>query len=71
MASALAADGRLMLGAGETVIGQTELFTPDGQLTGIYRRVDQETTIIPLPLKTAPKPTRNYGKAGINSHLRH
>lgn len=38
LASALAPDGRLMLGAGETVIGQTERFIPDSGLTGIYRR---------------------------------
>lgn len=38
LASALAPDGRLMLGAGETVIGQTDRFTPDSGLTGIYRQ---------------------------------
>jgi chemotaxis protein methyltransferase CheR len=62
MASALAPGGRVMLGAGETVIGQTELFTPDGQLTGIYRRASDETSDSGPP---------KYGKADINSHLRH
>lgn len=71
MASALAPGGRLMLGAGETVIGQTELFVPDGQLTGIYRRAESK----PAPEKSsnpvgkAAKPTQNYGKAEINSRL--
>lgn len=73
MASALSADGRLMLGAGETVIGQTELFAPDGPLTGIYRRTAAETAanVIPMPVKSATETAKNYGKAGINSHLRH
>lgn len=72
MASALAADGRLMLGAGETVIGQTDLFTPDGQLTGIYRQTNQELSATAPPIPAKPlQPPRNYGKAGINSHLRH
>jgi chemotaxis protein methyltransferase CheR len=73
MASALAPDGRLMLGAGETVIGQTELFVPDGQITGIYRRKDDETcAAAPLRSVKAPaEPVREQGKSGINSHLRH
>lgn len=69
MASALAGHGRLMLGAGETVIGQTDLFVPDAQLTGIYRRANEE-----LGAADAAAPAeavRKYGKAGINSHLRH
>lgn len=37
LASALAPDGMLVLGAGETVLGQTEAFTPDPALRGIYR----------------------------------
>jgi chemotaxis protein methyltransferase CheR len=38
LAGALAPGGRLILGGGETVIGQTDLFTPDTELTGVYRR---------------------------------
>jgi chemotaxis protein methyltransferase CheR len=37
LASAIAPDGMLILGAGETVLGQTEAFTPDPELRGIYR----------------------------------
>jgi chemotaxis protein methyltransferase CheR len=36
LASAAAADGVLMLGAGETVIGQTEAFVPDPDCRGLY-----------------------------------
>ena len=36
LAEAVAADGMLMLGAGETVIGQTDRFVPDGQARGLY-----------------------------------
>lgn len=73
MASALTSDGRLMLGAGETVIGQTDLFTPDSKLTGVYRRTEQElsATAPPISAGITPKSPQNYGKAGINSHLRH
>jgi chemotaxis protein methyltransferase CheR len=38
LASAIAPDGMLILGAGETVLGQTDAFAPDPQLRGIYRR---------------------------------
>lgn len=37
LASALAPDGWLMLGAGETSIGQTDRMVPDGTLRGLYR----------------------------------
>ena len=40
LASALAPDGWLMLGAGETVIGQTERFAADINARGLYRRKD-------------------------------
>ncbi len=40
IASALAPDGWLMLGAGETVIGQTERFGADIEARGLYRRTD-------------------------------
>jgi len=40
LASALAPDGALMLGAGETVIGQTTRFAADRETRGLYRLVD-------------------------------
>ena len=40
IASAMAQDGWLMLGAGETVIGQTNRFGADVNARGLYRRTD-------------------------------
>ena len=40
LAEGLVEDGWLMLGAGETVVGQTELLTPVGSLAGLYRHAD-------------------------------
>jgi chemotaxis protein methyltransferase CheR len=40
LASALASDGALMLGAGETVIGQTKSFAADREVRGLYRLVE-------------------------------
>jgi len=37
LASAIQPDGMLILGAGETVLGQTDAFVPDMELRGIYR----------------------------------
>ena len=37
LASAIQPDGMLILGAGETVLGQTDAFVPDKELRGIYR----------------------------------
>jgi len=37
LALALAPDGRLMLGAGETTVGQTETFSPEQGLSGFHR----------------------------------
>ena len=37
LTSAIAPDGMLILGAGETVLGQTDAFVPDTELRGIYR----------------------------------
>jgi len=42
LASALAPDGALMLGAGETVIGQTTRFAADRETRGLYRLVEGE-----------------------------
>ncbi|HET9639767.1 MAG TPA: protein-glutamate O-methyltransferase CheR [Allosphingosinicella sp.] len=39
LASAAAEDGALMLGAGETVIGQTDAFASDPECRGLYLRV--------------------------------
>jgi chemotaxis protein methyltransferase CheR len=39
IAGALPADGYLMLGAGETVIGQTRRFEADSETRGLYRLV--------------------------------
>jgi chemotaxis protein methyltransferase CheR len=39
LASATAPDGYLMLGAGETVIGQTDAFASDPALRGLYRPI--------------------------------
>ena len=45
LASALAPDGWLMLGAGETVIGQTDRFGADVDARGLYRRTDGEALV--------------------------
>jgi chemotaxis protein methyltransferase CheR len=42
LASATAEDGALMLGAGETVIGQTGAFVSDPDCRGLYLRVPQQ-----------------------------
>jgi chemotaxis protein methyltransferase CheR len=41
LASAAAEDGALMLGAGETVIGQTDAFVSDPECRGLYLRVPE------------------------------
>ena len=38
----MAPDGWLMLGAGETVIGQTERFASDRDCRGLYRLSDHD-----------------------------
>ena len=45
LASALAGDGWLMLGAGETVIGQTERFGADVEARGLYRLKNGEALV--------------------------
>ena len=42
LAEALAPDGTLMLGAGETVIGQTDRFISDPDYRGLYRSAESE-----------------------------
>jgi chemotaxis protein methyltransferase CheR len=42
LASAAAEDGALMLGAGETVIGQTDAFASDPECRGLYLRVPEQ-----------------------------
>ena len=43
LADAMAPDGWLMLGAGETVIGQTRRFEADSEARGLYRRSGTES----------------------------
>jgi chemotaxis protein methyltransferase CheR len=45
IASALASDGWLMLGAGETVIGQTDKFGADIEARGLYRLKDGDAVV--------------------------
>jgi chemotaxis protein methyltransferase CheR len=45
IAAGLAKDGWLMLGAGETVIGQTNKFGADVDARGLYRRTDGEAIV--------------------------
>lgn len=45
LASALRPGGLLVLGAGETVIGQTDAFAPHGDWRGLYRLVDGATKL--------------------------
>ncbi len=69
LASALAPDGRLMLGAGETVIGQTERFVPEPALTGIYRQAGAGDHPLIYGKRPDGQPERratpraNYGKS--------
>jgi chemotaxis protein methyltransferase CheR len=59
LSAALAPDGWLMLGAGETVIGQTERFGADVGARGLYRRTDGDA----LVEKRAGADRRNAAKA--------
>jgi chemotaxis protein methyltransferase CheR len=59
LAGAMAEDGWLMLGAGETVIGQTERFGADVGARGLYRRTDGDA----LVEKRAGADRRNAAKA--------
>ncbi len=43
--AALASDGWLMLGAGETVIGQTDLFGADVEARGLYRKTRGDAVV--------------------------
>jgi chemotaxis protein methyltransferase CheR len=44
LSGSLALDGWLMLGAGETVIGQTDRFVPAPGMTGLYTRSERAET---------------------------
>lgn len=50
MSGALAPDGWLMLGAGETVVGQTRRFEPASCGSALYRRADANTSAMPRSL---------------------
>jgi chemotaxis protein methyltransferase CheR len=45
LAEAVAPDGTLMLGAGETVIGQTERFVSDPEYRGLYRSAETQAEV--------------------------
>ena len=51
LASAMAPDGWLMLGAGETVIGQTRKLAADARARGLYQLVDMPATNVGAPVK--------------------
>lgn len=53
MAEAIAPDGMLMLGAGETVIGQTDRFLADPQARGLYRASPGAAAVQPTPVAAA------------------
>lgn len=49
LASALADDGALMLGAGETALGHSRAFAPDPVSRGLYRRAERVAAMSPSP----------------------
>lgn len=49
LAKASASDASLMLGAGETALGQTDSFVPDPELRGLYLRKDAEAVNVRRP----------------------
>ena len=49
LASAMAPDGSLMLGAGETVIGQTDRLAPDVERRGLYSRAAERPAMDAAP----------------------
>jgi chemotaxis protein methyltransferase CheR len=51
LANALAPDGWLLLGAGETVVGQTDRLQPDAGCIGVYRHAD-EPAAKPVPSRS-------------------
>ena len=55
LASALADDGRLMLGAGETVIGQTRQLISDATWRGLYKLASERVVadMAPIPRRVA------------------
>ncbi len=60
LASALAPDGRLLLGAGETVIGQTDRFVPDARHMSVYCRATPRPQSQPRQ-EAPPQPLRRMG----------
>lgn len=63
LASALARDGLLMLGAGETTVGQTEMLTPENGSSGFHR----PTIGLPVAASPAARPVGGSlpGRAGL------
>ncbi|MBZ6078560.1 CheR family methyltransferase [Microvirga puerhi] len=53
IANSLAADGSLILGAAETVLGLSDAFTPDPAHRGLYSKVFQAVETRPLSLQRA------------------
>lgn len=53
LASALASDGVLMLGAAETVIGQTEKFEASREFRGFYQRTSASSASVSSPQRRA------------------
>lgn len=56
LAEGIAPDGMLMLGAGETVIGQTDRFVADPQARGLYRASPGGDPAIAVPIAAPPLP---------------
>ena len=52
----MAADGWLMLGAGETVIGQTGKLGADANARGLYRLAGDGSRVENAPVQTAGRP---------------
>ena len=55
LASAMAPDGWLMLGAGETVIGQTRSLIADQERRGLYQRPDADVSVGSPPMRVASR----------------
>jgi chemotaxis protein methyltransferase CheR len=53
LSEAIAPDGTLMLGAGETVIGQTQRFVSDPDYRGLYRSAETQGGVAPPRARVA------------------